>query len=807
MELAENGRNVGQELGVSRMPRSRSAAHQAICIPGGPEMKVGRMNRFRLPLSASCILSLLVLSLLFPAPASADWSGGHCGTALGETSTSWFFAEGTTRPGFDEWVCVLNPGDSPSELNFRFLLPDGEGEPLRTGLAPHSRFTLNVNQAAGPGLDVSVLVESNVPVAAERAMYFRYGSGGWAGGHCEHGAVSPSTQWLFAEGTTRAGFDTWVCISNPQDSPASVEVSYLLGVGQGGNRTDTISLGPRSRSTLRVNDAVPPECDVSLRVSSDKPVVAERPVYFCYRGAWDGGHDALGSNQASRNWYFAEGTTRAGFEEWVCLLNPGTSEAQATLIFMSGGGELRRLDVTVPAERRHTVFVNEVVGPDVDVSCEVSSQEPLVAERPMYFSYNGIDRGGHICAGCTVPLSEALFAEGCTRSGFDEYICILNPNPGTATIQASFMDAAGAVIPGTYGIGTRSRLTLNVRDIVGPDKDVSVRLVSDLPLVVERPMYFSYRCATPVTLAAVGDVNLDLDQFDQGYAYGYPWTGVASLLQDADLSFGNLECTVSYRGSPVPGKAFTFRGSPGALPAVREAGIDVVSHANNHARDFGTDAIMDSFFFLDANAIGRCGSGADYAAAHTPAFLNANGLRVAFLAYNDVDWPGWTAGAGYPGVANAANAAGMASDIVAAKARADLVVVSFHWGTEREYVANGRQRELAHLAVNCGADLILGHHPHVIQGFEIYNGKLIVYSLGNFVFNPGAPQCNYTILAHITMDAGGFRRAVIYPALIGGGRPAIMTGTEAAIWLRQVAGLSAAMGTPFTVDGETATIP
>ena len=765
------------------------------------------MNGFRAPFSLSLLLCILVLLLLFPAPAGADRSGGHCGTAMGEASTSWFFAEGTTRPGFDEWICVLNPGDAPCEITFRFLLPTGEGTPFPASLAPHSRFTLNVNQAAGPDLDVSVHIEANVPVVAERAMYFRYGAGGWAGGHCEHGAVSPSPRWLFAEGTTRAGFDTWLCISNPQDSMAAVEVRYLLGVGQGENRTDTFDLAPRSRFTLRVNDALPPGCDVSLEVVSGQPVIVERPVYFLYRGAWDGGHDALGSTQYSKIWYFAEGTTRTGFEEWICLLNPGTSDAPATLTFMSGGGELCRMEVVIPAQRRHTVFVNEVVGPGVDVSVEVSSPVPLVAERPIYFSYDGRLRGGHICAGCAVPLTEALFAEGTTRGGFDEYVCMLNPNDGAATVQAFFMDAAGTVIPGTYYMGSRSRLTLNVRDIVGVEKDVSVRLASDLPLVVERPMYFSYRCPAPLTLAAVGDVNLDLAQFRQGYAYGYPWTGVASLLQAADLAFANLECTISYRGSAVPGKAFTFRGSPDALAAVREAGVDVVSHANNHARDFGTEAILDAFFFLDANAIARCGSGADYAAAHSPAFLDANGLRVAFLAYNDINWTGWVAGAGYPGVADAANTAAMASDIAAARDAADVVVVSFHWGIEREYAADGRQRQLGHLAVDCGADLVLGHHPHVIQGFEIYKGKLIAYSLGNFVFNPGAPQCNYTILAHITLDGGGFRGAVIYPALISNGRPALMTGTEAAIWLRQVAGLSAAMGTSVTIQGDKATIP
>lgn len=752
-------------------------------------------------LSALVLCAALLLAL---APASgADWGGGSSSAALEGTSESWFFAEGTTRPGFDEWISVLNPGDAPSDLTFRFLLPEGEADPLSAVLGPHSRFTLNVNQAVGPGRDVSVQLEAGRPVAAERPLYFRYGPGGWAGGHCERGCASPSSTWLFAEGTTRAGFDTWLCIANPQDSPVKVEVAYLLGVGQGANLADSFDVGPRSRFTLRVNDAVPPDCDVSMEVTSGMPVVAERPVYFDYRGAWDGGHDALGSTSASGRWYFAEGTTRAGFEEWICLFNPGKEDARATLSFMSGGGELRRLDVAVPAERRQTVFVNDVVEPGTDVSCEVSSPLPLVAERPVYFE-SGVRRGGHICAGCTSPSSTALFAEGCTRPGFDEYICILNPDQAPATVRGTFMDAAGQVVEGTYAMGGRSRLTLPVREIAGADKDVSVSLRSEPPVVAERSLYFSYRSATTLTLAAVGDVNLDLDQFDQGLGYGYPWTGVVGLLQPADLAFANLECSISYRGSPVPGKGFTFRGSPDALPAMCEAGIDVVSHANNHARDFGTEAIVDTFFFLDAAGLARCGSGADYAAAHSPACLDVNGLRVAFLAYNDVNWPGWPAGAGYPGVADAA---AMARDIAAAGDRADLVVASFHWGIEREYVPGGRQRQLAHFAVDCGADIVLGHHPHVAQGFELYGGKPIAYSLGNFVFNPGSPQCNYTMLVEMELDATGFRAATIYPVLINAGRPELMSGTPAVVWLRQIAGLTAALGTPCAVDGETVTIP
>ena len=108
--------------------------------------------------------------------------------------------------------------------------------------------------------------------------------------------------------------------------------------------------------------------------------------------------------------------------------------------------------------------------------------------------------------------------------------------------------------------------------------------------------------------------------------------------------------------------------------------------------------------------------------------------------------------------------------------------------------------------MRCGADLVLGHHPHVVQGFEIYAGKLICYSLGNFVFNPGSAECNYSMLPLITMDSGGFVSAVIYPVLISSGRPQLITGGAATAWLRQIASLAASLGTLVTVRGDTATI-
>ncbi len=761
----------------------------------------------RLVATAAVLILFLLPFLPSPQSSVAEWEGGHCAGQAASASTSWFFAEGCTHPGFEEWICVLNPQDSRAELDFRFLLPEGESARLKAAVEPLSRLTLSVNQVAGEGRDVSVILGSDLPVVAERPVYFRYGASGWAGGHRELGATSASTIWYFAEGCTRSGFDTYLCLANPQPTEAELTVDFLLGAGQGDNISTRFRMRPSSRLTLRAGDFVPSGVDVSMKVSSSQPVVAERAVYFLYRGGWDGGHTALGSASASTTWYFAEGCTRRGFEEWICLLNPGEEDARVTLDFLSDSGGLTTLKVVVPALRRHTVYVNQVVGPEKDVSCQVTSDLPVLAERPLYFAYAGGVLGGHIHAGVTAPSRQLYFAEGCTLRGFDDYLCVMNPNHETAELLVDFVGPSGPLSRRRLALSPRSRLTLSAREVVGPEREFSVVLESDLPVVAERPIYFAYRPLSACTLACVGDVNLDLDQLDMGYGYQYPWTGVAGLLQNADLSFANLECAVSYRGSPVPGKGFTFRGSPAALPAMREAGIDVVSHANNHARDYGAEALLDTLHHLDGNGIAHCGSGADLGQARSPAVLAANGLRVAFLAYSDVNYYGWPAGPGYAGVADASDAARIAAEVSAARRGSDLVVVSFHWGVEKEYRPTSRQRYLAHLAVDSGADLVVGHHPHVIQGLELYRGKLIAYSLGNFVFNPGSVQGTYSALLRVSLACGRFCDATIYPVRIVSGRPLLMSGSEASSWLSQIASLSASLGTRMTVHGDTASIP
>ncbi|MEW6554812.1 MAG: hypothetical protein AB1384_11065, partial [Actinomycetota bacterium] len=148
-----------------------------------------------------------------------------------------------------------------------------------------------------------------------------------------------------------------------------------------------VDLAPHSRTTLHVNHILGPGRDVSVSVHADAPVIAERPMYFLYAGAWSGGHCVTGVAAPATDWHFAEGTTREGFDEWLCLQNPQGEKVHAALTFMTGEGEVIPYGVDLAPHSRTTLHVNHILGPGRDVSVSVHADAPVIAERPLYFNY------------------------------------------------------------------------------------------------------------------------------------------------------------------------------------------------------------------------------------------------------------------------------------------------------------------------------------------------------------------------------------------------------------------------------------
>jgi hypothetical protein len=270
-------------------------------------------------------------------------------------------------------------------------------------------------------------------------------------------------------------------------------------------------------------------------------------------------------------------------------------------------------------------------------------------------------------------------------------------------------------------------------------------------------------------MAVVGDVNLGDRPGAAIATYGarYPWLSVAPILRFADIAVANLECSVSTRGSPVPGKQYTFRGRPSSLRAMaRYAGVDLITVANNHSLDYGRLAFADTLSYAHNYGMKTIGGGRNLAVARRPAFFRLGGIRVALLGYSDVRPPGFDAGPTWSGTAPAFPSY-IASDVRRARSRADAVVVYFHWGVERTFTPNARQRSLARTAFAAGATVVLGAHPHVLQPTaQPRPRRLVAWSLGNFVFGANSPGTERTGILRVRLGHAvplryGFRRARI----------------------------------------------
>ena len=240
--------------------------------------------------------------------------------------------------------------------------------------------------------------------------------------------------------------------------------------------------------------------------------------------------------------------------------------------------------------------------------------------------------------------------------------------------------------------------------------------------------------APALRLVFVGDIMLDDGPGRLIAAGGDPLAPLARELADADYTIGNLECPIATVGKPLESKIFSFRADPRVAPLLK-ARFDALALANNHSGDYGKAAFLETLDHLERAGIRSFGGGRDLAAAHAPLWIEKKGLRIAVLSYNEFKPRSFEAGPDWPGIAWSEDSQ-VKSDIRAVRAAgADLVIPFMHWGWEREPGPSERQRQLARLMIDSGADLVVGGHPHVTQGAEYYRGKLIVYSLGNFVFD------------------------------------------------------------------------
>lgn len=264
-----------------------------------------------------------------------------------------------------------------------------------------------------------------------------------------------------------------------------------------------------------------------------------------------------------------------------------------------------------------------------------------------------------------------------------------------------------------------------------------------MPPVSELTYVIPHDESEPIILGFAGDVNLD-ENYHPVKKYDAVGQDInqcfsADLLeemQSADVMMLNNEFAYSNRGTKESDKSFTFRAKPERVQILKEMGVDIVSLANNHALDYGPDALIDSFDTLEEAGISYVGAGEDVDRAKAPVYYRVGNKTIAYVAASHVIFAmDWYASDTNPGMIGTYDPTMLVESIKEAKENSDYIVVFVHWGVERATKPESYQRNLSKIYIDAGADAVIGCHPHVMQGIEFYQGKPIAYSLGNYWFN------------------------------------------------------------------------
>jgi hypothetical protein len=362
------------------------------------------------------------------------WTGGHNVLGAIAPTSQWYFAEGYTGDGFDEWLCLMNPNAGAIEASVTYIFGDGSApQTKKYQVQGNRRYTVNVNDAIGAGREVSLkVISTGGDIVAERPMYFAY-KGVWTGGHNVVGCPTPGKSFYFAEGYTGEGFDEWLCLMNPNAGAIEASVTYIFADGSA-PQTKKYQVQGNRRYTINVNDEAGRNRDVSITVTSPGDFVAERPMYFNFRGNITGGHNVIGASAPSQDWYFAEGCTGYGIEEWLCLQNPNASTANVDITYMMKAGQTLTKRITVAPRSRKTLNINEILG--FSGNCDGVSVHPY--KDPQYW-------GEHYAA-----VVQALASVGCNR----ELVATEIGWPNHSENPPGNSDAKQAEAIGDAGIGS-----------------------------------------------------------------------------------------------------------------------------------------------------------------------------------------------------------------------------------------------------------------------------------------------------------------------------------------------------------------
>jgi poly-gamma-glutamate synthesis protein (capsule biosynthesis protein) len=287
--------------------------------------------------------------------------------------------------------------------------------------------------------------------------------------------------------------------------------------------------------------------------------------------------------------------------------------------------------------------------------------------------------------------------------------------------------------------------------------------------------FSTFNLSAQVSFCAVGDILLDRDvrKVIEQNGIIYPFESIAEIIKENDLAFFNMECPLANYSDGYPiNKKYSFRAEPQYLKGLKYAGFNLASIANNHTIDFGKSGFLKTIEILNNDSIFTTGGGVNQDEAFKPLLIEKNGETFALFGMLEFLLEGTTFNESqpYPAFGNIDK---LCNEIRQLNSDIDNIIVSFHWGQENAVIPTSKQVEFAHKVVDAGADLVLGHHPHVLQSIETYKGKLILYSLGNFVFDNSGKLQKESVIFRCKFKNGQLIKPELIPVYINNCQPEI----------------------------------
>jgi hypothetical protein len=449
-----------------------------------------------------------------PVVVRTELGGSNSNNLFTLTYPAWYLAEGSTDHGFSTRISIENPNKSSSNARVTYMKSDGAIKQVECGLPAMSQVTLDPADSIGKA-DFSTKVEclQGKTIAVDRTMTWTGPGAASPEGHSSIGVTSPVKAWYLAEGCSAYGFETWLLVQNPNDTAATVTITYMP---EGwGPQTFVKKVPACSRATFSMADDIGQKSS-SIKVESSVPVIAERSVYRNNRRE---GSCSTGTTNSSVQYYAAgttgrpegtaylpEGTTGHGFTTYVLIQNPNESAATVKVTYLTPDGPQPQPAIQMPALSRKTVRVNDALR-DTDFSTHIASDVPVVAERAMYWD-NGTGEACHASIGLAAPHSSFYLPDGQTSGGHETFILIANPGAKPVDVDVTYLTAQGAYnVNFTTRVPANSRATLNMGDRIPSGRAAALVTcrTRGMKILVERAMYWNNRGAGTSTIGGFSD--------------------------------------------------------------------------------------------------------------------------------------------------------------------------------------------------------------------------------------------------------------------------------------------------------------